>query len=64
MIVGSKNKIYLVSSLEQRSACHSVCNFKNKFILKFGGTSVKLNEKETYFTENELNELYPEIYDM
>jgi len=36
-------KIYLVSSLEQRSSCHTVCNYKNKFIVKFGGTSIKVD---------------------
>ena len=39
MVVNQKVKVYLVSSLEQRSAFHSVCNYKDKLILKFGGKS-------------------------
>lgn len=38
--VPSEGKVYIVNSLNQKSAQHSLCVYNNKFILKFGGTDI------------------------
>lgn len=38
--IPSEGKLYIVGSLNQRSAQHTLCAYKNKFILKFGGTDI------------------------
>ena len=45
--------MYHVSSLEQRSAGHSLVNYHDKHILKFGGSKIYYNlTKESQYNPN------------
>lgn len=57
-----EGKTYIVNSLNQRSSQHTLCNYKDKFILKIGGTDavrgMLKNDREVL--ENRI--VNPEIY--
>lgn len=56
----SEGKVYIVNSLQQKSAQHTLCPYKNKFIVKFGGTDVMASILQVH--SERYHPLAPEIY--
>ena len=55
------SQIYIIHSLKTRSSRHSLTTYKNKYILKFGGTKKLLKPGEY---DPKAQEVPPEIYSL